>query len=141
MGAPTLKLESHPLIAAVNERIMRDEARHARLSAVYLEWAASEWTDDTRAILARAVESTLRGLAEFWKADISPVKDGVTSRGFRIDHLHELGWLESARAIPLAREVAQKLLEPLAERGVAISSTARAELFAQGHQHAHGTDD
>jgi hypothetical protein len=47
----------------------------------------------------------------------------------RVDHLHELGWLESARAIPLAKRVAEQLLVPLERHGVVISTEARAELF------------
>ena len=55
---------------------------------------------------------------------------GVTGRGFRVEHLHELGWLESARAQPLAKKVAEELLSPLGKRGVLISAEARAALFA-----------
>lgn len=130
MGMPTLKLSSHPLIAGVNELIMKDEARHQRLGALYLEWAADEWDDDTRARLARVTEETLADFSPFWTGEPSPVVHGVTGRGFRVEHLHELGWLESARAQPLAKTVAQELLLPLARHGVTISTAARAALFA-----------
>ncbi len=129
MGMPTLKLTSHPLIAGVNEMIMKDEARHHRLGALYLEWAVEDWDDETRERLARVTEETLADFAPFWTGEASPVADGITSRGFRVDHLHELGWLESARAQPLARRVAQDLLDPLARHGVHISDSARTTLF------------
>jgi hypothetical protein len=130
MGMPTLKLTQHPLIRAVNETIMRDEGRHQRLGALYLEWAADDWDDATRAHLSRATLASLTDLSAFWKGEPGDVANGVTSRGFRVEHLHELGWLESARAMPLAREVAERLLEPLAAHGVGLSQDERIALFA-----------
>ena len=71
----------------------------------------------------------MKGLCAFWSDEPGEVKDGVTPRGFRVDHLHELGWLESARATPLAREVALDLLTPLEQHGIRLSDEARASLF------------
>ena len=65
----------------------------------------------------------------FWAGEPSPVVDGVTKRGFSVAHLHELGWLESARSMPLAKEVAESLLAPLEGYGVTISAEARASIF------------
>ena len=129
VGAPALKLPSHPMIKAVSEIIMADEARHKRLGALYLEWASDDWDDAERARLSRVLEDTMKGLHEFWSGEPGEVKDGVTARGFRVDHLHELGWLESARATPLAREVAEELLVPLERHGLRISDEARAAIF------------
>ena len=129
VGAPALKLPSHPMIKAVSEIIMADEARHKRLGALYLEWASEDWDDAERARLSRVLEDSMKGLRSFWSEEPGQVKDGVTPRGFRVDHLHELGWLESARATPLAREVAEELLEPLERHGVRLSHEARASLF------------
>lgn len=129
VGAPALKLPSHPMIKAVSEIIMSDEARHKRLGAVYLEWASPDWDDAERARLSRVLEESMKGLRAFWSDEPAEVKDGVTARGFRVDHLHELGWLESARATPLAREVAKELLVPLEQHGVRLSDEARASLF------------
>lgn len=131
VGAPALKLPSHPMIKAVSEIIMADEARHRRLGALYLEWASEDWDDAERARLSRVLENTMKGLHSFWSDEPAEVKDGITSRGFRVDHLHELGWLESARATPLAREVAEELLEPLARHGIRLSAETRASLFSR----------
>jgi hypothetical protein len=130
MGAPTLKLASHPMIRAINEIIMSDEARHKRLGALYLEWAADDWDDQERERLSRVTEQALKGLSVFWSGTPSPVKDGVTARGFSVEHLHELGWLESARSIPLAKQVAQELLVPLENYGVRIDESVKASLFS-----------
>lgn len=128
-GAPALKLPSHPLIKAVREIIMADEARHARLGELWLAWASDAWDDAERARLSRILERTLAGFRTFWSDEPGAVKDGITSRGFRVEHLHELGWLESARATPLAREVAEELLVPLARHGITLSDEARLDLF------------
>ncbi len=129
MGVPALKLDSLPMIKRINEIIMADEARHQRLGALYLEWTADEWDAEEKARLSRVVEHAIGGLRTFWSGTPSAVVDGVTARGLRVEHLHELGWLESARAMPLAREVAQGLLTPLERHGVTIGSETRASLF------------
>jgi hypothetical protein len=43
--------------------------------------------------------------------------------------LHELGWLEAARAIPNARTVAEELLVPLERHGICLGDEARAAIF------------
>jgi len=123
LGTPALSLESHPMIKAVNQIIMADESRHKRLGALYLEWASEDMDDEERARLSRILEDAMKSLRPFWSGS-------ATSRGFRVDHLHELGWLEAARAIPNAREVAEELLVPLERHGIRLGDEARASLFA-----------
>jgi hypothetical protein len=130
VGTPALSLASHPMIKAVNQIIMADEARHKRLGALYLEWASEDFDDEERARLSRVLEDAMKGLRAFWSGDPGSVKDGVTSRGFRVDHLHELGWLEAARAIPNAREAALELLVPLERHGIRLGDETRASLFS-----------
>ncbi len=122
IGTPALSLGSHPMIHAVNQIIMADEARHKRLGALYFEWASEDMDDEERSRLSRVLEDTMKGLRAFWSGD-------VTTRGFRADHLHELGWLEAARAIPNARQVALDLLTPLERHGIRLGDEARASLF------------
>ncbi|HEY1960620.1 MAG TPA: hypothetical protein VGH28_33645 [Polyangiaceae bacterium] len=129
VGTPALSLASHPMIRAVNEIIMADESRHRRLGALYLDWASADFDDRERARLSRVLEDAMRGLRPFWSGEPGAVKDGVTSRGFRVDHLHELGWLEAARAVPNAKAVAQDLLEPLERHGIVLADETRASLF------------
>lgn len=130
VGAPSLKLDSHPMIKAVNQIIMADEARHKRLGALYLDWAADDWDDAERARLSRVLEETLAAFAPMWSSAPSNVVDGVVEpHGFPVAHLHELGWLESARAFPIAREVAEELLVPLERHGLTVRDEVRARLF------------
>jgi hypothetical protein len=131
IGAPALKLPTHPLIRAVNEIIIADESRHARLGELWLEWASPNWDEAERARLSRVLEKTLPSFRSFWADTPGAVKDGLTPRGFRVEHLHELGWLESARATPVARETAEALLVPLAKHGVRLSAEAHASLFGE----------
>jgi hypothetical protein len=129
VGAPALKLASHPMIKTVSEIIMADEARHKRLGALYLEWASPEWDDAERARLSTVLEDAMRGLSSLWLRAPNPVKDGITSNGFSIEHLHELGWLESERAFPHARSVALDLLVVLERHGIRLGAASRAALF------------
>ena len=123
LSTPALSLDSHPMIKTVNQIIMADEARHKRLGALYFEWAGEDLDDEERARLSRVLEDAMKGLRTFWSGEAG-------SRGFRVDHLHELGWLEAARAIPNAREVAIDLLAPLERRGIRLGDEVRASLFA-----------
>jgi hypothetical protein len=53
----------------------------------------------------------------------------VTSEGFRVEHLHELGWLESARAVPLAHAVVDEdILAPMAKLGIVLTPEERRGL-------------
>jgi hypothetical protein len=122
LGTPALSLESHPMIHAVNQIIMADEARHKRLGALYFDWACEDMPDEERTRLSGVLEDAMTSLRTFWSGD-------AASRGFRADHLHELGFLEAARAIPNARKVAEDLLVPLERHGIRIGDEARASLF------------
>jgi hypothetical protein len=72
----------------------------------------------------------LEGLAPFWRRPPSPVKDGVTREGWRVEDIHALGWLESERFVTLAREVVEKeILGPLAALGIVVGERDRARLL------------
>jgi hypothetical protein len=123
VGTPALKLPTLPMIEAVTEIIMADESRHKRLGALYLEWASEDWDDDERRRLSGVLEDTMKNLSPLWSGTAR------AASGLCAEHLNELGWLESARALPHARAVALDLLVPLERHGVVLSSEVRAELF------------
>jgi hypothetical protein len=121
IGAANMKVCSHPLTRAVYEIIMADEARHKRFGTLYLEWAAEKMTDEERARLAECAASSIRGLEGFWKRDVARADEGKTPQGWRLEDLHELGWLEAARAVPLARDVVlEDVIPPLASFGIVV---------------------
>lgn len=68
---------------------------------------------------------TLEGLAPFWRRSPSPVIDGVTRRGWRVEDIHTLGWLESTRFCELARTVVREgILVPLEKMGIVVGKRA-----------------
>jgi hypothetical protein len=124
-------VSSQPLLRAVYDRILADEAHHRRLGALYFDWAADRLDDAERARLARVAVRTLEGFAPFWRRAASPAVGGVTREGWRVEDIHALGWLESARFAALARKVvAEDILAPLAEIGIVVSDEDRARLLA-----------
>jgi hypothetical protein len=124
---------SQPLPRAVYDRILADEAHHRRLAVLYFDWAAERLDVAERTRLGKVTAQTLERLAVYWRRPPSPVVEGVTREGWKVDDIHALGWLESARFVELARRVvAEDILAPLAEIGVVISAEDRARLLGDG---------
>jgi hypothetical protein len=122
---------SHPLPRAIYDRILADEAHHRRLGTLYFDWAADLLDAAERERLVRVTVRTLEGLAPFWRRKPSPVTGGATSEGWKLDDLHTLGWLESARFVELARKVvSEDILGPLAAIGIVVPGDDRARLLA-----------
>jgi hypothetical protein len=122
---------SHPLTRAVLERIARDEAPHARLGWLYLEWAAPRFDDAERARLAAAALDSLVELAPYWKRLESRVENGVTTEGWRIEHVSALGWMEAETYGEAARRAVRKeVLLPLRRHGIVVGDAEVAELLA-----------
>ncbi len=131
-GLGHLRAASHPLTRAAHETIARDEVHHHRLGALYFEWASDRIDDAERARLTQVAVRALEELARYWRHAPSKVTNGVTSEGYRIDDIHALGWLESSRSMPLAREVVtREIFEPLARVGIVVAAAEdRARLLA-----------
>lgn len=110
---------THPLTKKVLERIVIDEAPHGRLGFLYLEWLDDRLDDAEKTRLANVAVETLASLAPLWQRLQSRVVDGITTEGYRLEHIRELGWTESS----LYKERAQKavkedVLAPLAKFGI-----------------------
>jgi hypothetical protein len=130
-GAGNLRAAAHPLTRAVLESILADEARHRRFGGLYFEWAGERLDDAERARLSGVLLEALRGHQRFWKRKAEPVVSGRTANGYSVADLHELGWMESERAVPLARKVVEEdILAPLAALGIALTESERTELLA-----------
>ncbi len=121
VAVATMREVEHPLVQKIIEQIARDEARHTRLGWLYLEWAAEEMSDDERARLAVVALSELQKLSPIWRARSSRAKDGITSEGYLLKDVHELGWMESERhAATAISAVRDEIIAPLAKYGIVV---------------------
>lgn len=128
---PTMRATTHPLIRDVYETIMRDEALHCRLGPLYFEWANERIDDAERERLGRVALAELGAYAELAKRTPGPVVDDRTREGWHIEQIHELGWLESAKYVPLVRSVVREQIIPsLRKIGLTLSDAEVDALMA-----------
>lgn len=119
MLAGALRSASNPLTHAVLETIVDDERLHGQLGYACLEWLEPFLTDRDRRRLGELASLTLREYAPLWQRLRSRVVNGVTSEGFLLAHVHELGWMESTAYRELAlRTVERAIRKPLARHGI-----------------------
>jgi hypothetical protein len=110
---------THPLTKKVLERIVIDEAPHGRLGFLYLEWLDDRLDAAEKTRLADVTVDTIASLAPLWQRLQSRVVDGVTTEGYRLEHIRELGWTESSLYKERARKaVNEDVLLPLAKFGI-----------------------
>lgn len=133
MLATCLKSAAHPLTRAVLEQIVRDEAPHGLLGVYYLQWAADRMDDAERARLGQVTLDMLKLYAPFWGRLTSRTTDGVTTEGFLLQHVQELGWAEAETyAITARKTVQDDVLAPLAAAGIVPDPAAVEALLQQG---------
>lgn len=121
MLASAYSSATHPLTRAVLERIVADEAPHGRLGWAYLEWAEDRLDDAERARLGVVAKETIDLLSPLWERLTSRVVDGVTTEGFLLEHVRELGWTESSAYATRARRAIQEdVVAPLARFGISL---------------------
>lgn len=112
---------THPLTKQVLERIVQDEAPHGRFGFLYLDWAANDLDAPERARLAEVALETIHDLAPLWQRLQSRVTDGITTEGYRIEDVRELGWTESSLYKERARRaVREEVVAPLARYGIVL---------------------
>lgn len=116
-----MRSASHPLTKAVLTKIVQDEALHGRLGFLYLDWIAGELDPVERDRLGLAARETLREYEPLWERLRSRTVNGVTSKGFQLEHVHELGWMEAQAYKELALDsVERSIREPLLKYGIRI---------------------
>ncbi len=124
---------THPLTRAVLEQIVKDEAPHGRLGFLYLEWVQDRLDEAERARLAQVALDTVRDLSPLWQRLQSRVEAGITTEGYRLDHVRELGWTESSLYKTRARRaIEEEVLAPLAVFGIRPARDALEDLFRDG---------
>jgi hypothetical protein len=129
-GTATASYEatSHPLPRGVYASILRDEAHHRRLGALYFEWALSRIDETELQRLGRVLLEGLRALSPFWK---SRSARSETPPPWPEADLRALGWLTRPKFASIAREVVVRdILDPLETIGIAIAPEERAGLLA-----------
>ena len=116
---------THALPKAVHTRILQDEGRHLRLGELYFDWISERLDDRERARLGVVLTKSILGHERYLKHRVSRVKDGITEEGYKVTDIHELGWLESERYVPLAKKVMNDdVIAPLARRGIMADESA-----------------
>jgi hypothetical protein len=125
-AAPIMHETGHPLMRAVYERILRDEARHKRFGGLYFEWAANHLNPAECERLASAAVSALELYPPLWRAARTA---GAPARYGSFEP-SELGWLEGERYMALAeRVVREDIVRPLGELGIVVPPEKIAALF------------
>ncbi|MEO8705682.1 MAG: hypothetical protein ABI867_36965 [Kofleriaceae bacterium] len=121
----------HPLTKTVLERIVHDEAPHGRFGFLYLDWAADRLDAAERARLGDIAVDTIAQLAPLWQRLVSRVHDGITTEGYQLEHVRELGWTESSVYRTRARAaIADEVVAPLARYGIELSRDRLEALLA-----------
>jgi hypothetical protein len=124
-AAVSMRTTTHPLPHAVYEAILRDEAHHRRLGALYFEWALPRLDAAETERLGRVLLRTLDEIKFLWNPPEQALRANLP-----IADMRALGWLEPLRFTEVAREVVVRdILDPLATIGISISDADRAGLF------------
>ena len=127
----SMRAAAHPLTRAVLQRIARDEVPHARVGWLFLDWAGPLLDDAERARLAGVALDALRDQEPYWKQVRSRAVGGVTSEGFQLRHVRQLGWMEAGEyAAEARRAVREEIVAPLARAGIELPSAEVSSLLA-----------
>lgn len=114
-----MKAATHPVTKGVLTKIVQDEALHGKLGLLYLDWIAAELDVVERDRLARVARDTLDSYQEIWDSLSSRVVDGMTSEGYRVEHIHALGWMDSEAYKECAADNLRRVaIEPLRRYGI-----------------------
>lgn len=120
----TAKAATHPLVKAVLERIVRDEADHGTFGWAYLDWARPLLDDAAWGRLGETASRYIASIERTWAA-LRARQDGA------VDGAHALGWLGTTDYLALAeRSLERQVLAPLAARGVEVELD-KAEVSAE----------
>ncbi|MEO7037773.1 MAG: ferritin-like domain-containing protein [Polyangiaceae bacterium] len=127
-AVPIMRETTHPLLRSVYESILRDEARHRRFGSLYFEWACDRLDAAERARLGLVTLDALQIYAPLWRRAQALADTRPEWQGFEV---HELGWMEPSRYVPLARAVVRdEILAPLRELGLILPELELETLLA-----------
>jgi len=121
----------HPLTKQVLHRIVQDEAQHGRFGFLYLDWASDQLDAAERTRLGHIAVDTIAVFAPLWQRLTSRVHDGVTTEGYLLEHVRELGWTESSLYATRARRaIEEEVVAPLASYGIELPAARLAPLLS-----------
>ena len=127
-AVPIMRETTHPLLRAVYESILRDEARHRRFGSLYFEWAVDRLDAAERARLGAVTLDALQVYAPLWRRAEAIDDSRPEWQGFDV---HELGWMEPSRYAPLARDVVRReILAPLRALGLELPEQELEQILA-----------
>ena len=110
-AVPMMRATGHPVVRAVYETILRDEARHVRFGSLYFQWADELIEAPERARLAQVALHTLKHYALLWQRPAPALHDESVATEAEA---RELGWFQHAEYKPLAlRTVREQILPGL----------------------------
>lgn len=121
----------HPLTKQVLQRIVHDEAPHGRFGFLYLDWVSEQLDAAERARLGAIAVTTVEQFSPLWRRLTSRVHDGITTEGYQLEHVRELGWTESSLYAARARRaIEEEVVAPLAKYGIELPADRLATLLA-----------
>jgi hypothetical protein len=127
---------AHPLTKAVLTQIVKDEATHGVFGTWFLEWASPSFEAADRVLLADTALQAVEGFAHLWADLTSTTSNGITSEGFQLQHIHELGWAEATTYARKARQtVRDDIVAPLAAFDILLDPARVEELLSRGALH------
>lgn len=97
-AAVSMRTTTHPLPRAVYEAILRDEAHHRRLGALYFEWALPRIDAAETERLGRVLLRTLNDIKFLW----NPPEKALRAK-LPVADMRALGWLEPQSFTEVAR--------------------------------------
>ncbi len=127
-AVPMMRETTHPVVRAVYQTILRDEARHRRFGSLYFEWAEPALDDAERARLGRVAVHALSAYAPLWRGAANLAEAPAK---FSPEEIHELGWIEPGRYVPLAkRAVTDEIVPGLEALGIVLPEDELARLLS-----------
>ena len=127
-AVPMMRETTHPVVRAVYQTILRDEARHRRFGSLYFEWASPALDGAECERLGHVAIHALSAYAPLWR-NAAQVAEAPAK--FRPEEIHELGWIEPAPYVVLARHaVTNEIIPELEALGVVLPAAELAALLA-----------
>lgn len=107
------KAAKEPLLQAVLQRIVKDEAAHGRFGWMYLDWLGPQLDEAERAHLRQAAAHEISIIERTWETNLSP------ERALQLPET--LGWMQPDAYLEVAhRAMETAVKQPLAARGLAV---------------------